>query len=607
MKNKAIKWKFLVFMLITLMMVSPIAAGTYSLPEADVGVVVHDDATATITQKIVYDINGTINGVYYDMPLSGEQNVTNITVETPGFYNEVEKIWMSDRVRFKVWLYKDANKTQQVSDTKVAVTYKYDFIKGVKVYDDVAELHFAVWGTNWDSKVAKLTTHITLPGPINESAYWFNPPNIVESKSLNGNTMTATYSNLDPYDENIEQRTLMPKTYFKSFDNADVIAKNAKDNITQMENDYYSKVYGADGIQIIIIAICLILIAAPFIIYYKYGREYKLKFNSKYETDIPYDDSPAYVNAMMNENCGDLNINAFQATIMDLIDKRFIRVFASEDNNLIIKIDVDKYNEECDELWQYEVKILDFLYSYRRCDDTISFRAIKNSMANEDFIDFFNSWKSLVRDNEDIWDEADEKFDDTGSIYAEIVSIASIIFAFIAFVVSLCTGSIYFFTGLELSVVLFIEGLIVRALPDEVMGSYTYTGREYKIRWEHFRNYIKNYSLIKEYPPESVQVWGRYLVYATALGCADKVQSNMKKYFDEYNIPENSDVNVYSNPVYLFATLGGAYVMLSAFDSLVTPPHSESNYSSGGGFDGGSFGDIGDIGGGFGGGGGGVF
>ena len=70
MKNKAIKWKFLVFMLITLMMVSPIAAGTYSLPEADVGVVVHDDATATITQKIVYDINGTINGVYYDMPLS---------------------------------------------------------------------------------------------------------------------------------------------------------------------------------------------------------------------------------------------------------------------------------------------------------------------------------------------------------------------------------------------------------------------------------------------------------------------------------------------------------------------------------------------------------
>jgi uncharacterized membrane protein len=39
------------------------------------------------------------------------------------------------------------------------------------------------------------------------------------------------------------------------------------------------------------------------------------------------------------------------------------------------------------------------------------------------------------------------------------------------------------------------------------------------------RKYIKDFSLIKEYPPESVKVWNKYLVYATALGIADEVEN----------------------------------------------------------------------------------
>ena len=115
MKNNTLK-KFLMLFLITLLLISPIAAGNYQLPSADVDVVVHDDATATITQKIVYDINGTVNGVYYRMPLNGEQDVENISVETPGYYNTLEVNKTNNQIQLKVWLYKDAAKTQKVND-----------------------------------------------------------------------------------------------------------------------------------------------------------------------------------------------------------------------------------------------------------------------------------------------------------------------------------------------------------------------------------------------------------------------------------------------------------------------------------------------------------
>ena len=90
---------------------------------------------------------------------------------------------------------------------------------------------------------------------------------------------------------------------------------------------------------------------------------------------------------------------------------------------------------------------------------------------------------------------------------------------------------------------------------------------------------------------------GRYLVYATALGCADEVSKNMKKYFREVNVSQ-SYIDEYD--VIGMGYYGGLYYCYSPFYNLNKAPDNSSG-------DFGSFGDIGDIGGGFGGGGGGVF
>ena len=136
--------KFTIILLVFTLLILPLsfAEGDYTLPNVEKHINVTDDGTTIISEDITYSISGTINGVYRDVGLSGDQRLENISVETPGYYNTLEVINSSNKVKIKVHLYKDEAKTEKVSDEDVRVIYHYNFIKGVKIYDDIAELQY---------------------------------------------------------------------------------------------------------------------------------------------------------------------------------------------------------------------------------------------------------------------------------------------------------------------------------------------------------------------------------------------------------------------------------------------------------------------------------
>ena len=95
------------------MMLAPIySLGDYSITNVNEDMTVLDDGTAQITQTITYNITGEINGVYRTIPLSGNQSIENLTVTTPGYYNELEVQNTSTGQEVKVWLYKDKEKSK---------------------------------------------------------------------------------------------------------------------------------------------------------------------------------------------------------------------------------------------------------------------------------------------------------------------------------------------------------------------------------------------------------------------------------------------------------------------------------------------------------------
>ncbi|RAP53708.1 MAG: hypothetical protein BZ137_06095 [Methanosphaera sp. rholeuAM130] len=583
--NNTVK-KFLVMFTISLFLLMPVAFaddGDYTIPEANVDINISDDGTAIITETITQDIEGSVNGVYREIPIAEGQSISDVHVTTPGYYNTPEIITNKDNVKIKVWLYKDPTKTQKIYDDKVTVTYKYRFNRLVKMHNDIAEFQYLTWGNQWDSRVDKLTTTITLPS--NEDVQtWNNPPDYVdESTWINNTTLKTQLSNI-PSHTAYEQRFLIPKTTFKPGDKFITTGLDAKDKIIQDQEKYLSDREFKKTVSTIVNTILGLLLFVPFGIYALFGREPKIDYKSEYEYDTPTDDSPLFVNNVVVGNVGEFDVNAYNATILSLIDRKYYNIIASNANDTIIR----RSSKDLTDLKKYERDIITFLSSFERNND-ISFNYIKDNCDPTEYTSFISNWKQTA-ESEISQQKVDSYFDDKGSTILNITSGLMIALSVILFIFTMFMDESFF--NIILVVLMFVVGVMTLSIPNTFAGRWTPEGKQFHDKWKSFENYITDYSMIKDYPPASIQVWGKYLVYATALGCAKEVSDNMFNYFKSVNLSED---NLYQSDIVWFSYYGGLNNMTTSFSHI----EAAANSSSSGG--------ISSVGGGFGGGGGGTF
>ncbi|MBR0471909.1 MAG: DUF2207 domain-containing protein [Methanosphaera sp.] len=592
------KTKIIISILMLIFIIMPLtyaATGSYSLPQAKESITVEDNGLTKVTDEITYSITGTVNGVTRIIPLSGEQSIKDIQVETPGYHNKLEVQNGTNQVTIKVWLYKDEEKTQKVSDEDVTVIFHYNIEKGVKIYNDIAELQYMSWGNGWNQEIKSLKTMIKVPGNHQDTQYWNNPDTNVKSSQWDDeNTLITEYNNI-PSETTAEQRILMPKSFFKSTEYADIINKDAKVQIEQDQQDYVNKQNFNNTIWMIPSILSLLLIFAPLAFYLKWGRNPKIIYNADYESQIPTNDSPVFVNAMIPGIVDELSPDAFTSTLLDLIDRKYYKMVVSNKDDTIIR----RYEKNTLSLKLHEKDIIDFLANYENEKQQISLKSVGEDTYNVQ--KFVNAWKidalkdvPVSRVNK-YYNKSKENIMSGYNILAILVGVI-----FILGLLIFGSGN-FVVIGIILSLILIIEQLIIFFFIDTPLGTWTYEGKEFHDKWKNFEKYIKDFSLINERPPESIQVWGKILVYATALGCADEVTKNMKKYIKMNNIPETA---LYGLDVVSIGYFWGMYNMHRVF-----VPYGFNNPDYGNsGFDTGSFGDIGGPGsGGFGGGGGGVF
>lgn len=322
----------------------------------------------------------------------------------------------------------------------------------------------------------------------------------------------------------------------------------------------------------------------PLIIYLRYGREPTIVDAPNYETDLPTDDPPAIVNAIcsgFSKKVGEPDMNGFIATIMDLIDRNYLLLVdnnpeEADSNSMSLEINSDY---DPDSLWNFENTIINFLSEYEQ-DGVISMDMVSESLSYANSANFFKetykNWKNEVRDT--LWDTGNikEAFLRKGDKYLKIFGIIGLIVSIVVFFVVFPYSWAIMFNGylfalfyiliktrdktvhlivyglmglivisislfriiyghlspVELvflsSIILGASSIISILLPEKIAGCWTDYGKKYYAQWHSFKKYIEDYSLIKEYSPDSVKVWDKYLVYATALGVADKVKKSME-------------------------------------------------------------------------------
>jgi uncharacterized membrane protein len=574
---------------------------SYTIPLLNEDLKLGSDGTLHVIEEIHYSFNGTYNGINRDIPVTSPQILENVNVTAEGAYATYKVINNGSNQRIQVLLFSDPAKTQPITDKDVVVTISYDFVHGVKFYNDIAELQYKLVGGQWAVDIGKVNANIHLKSSEGVQ-YWLNPPYFSSNTSWQNGTLHIT-SNTIPSGEYFEVRMAIPKSQFNANPtNGLIIDKNGLSDIEKIQNDYQNSLNFRTIIYNIISILFFLALFVPLIIYLRYGREPKIDYKAEYERDIPTNDPPAIVNAIcgpgFSKKVGEPDMDGFKATIMDLIDRKYLilenqpsdKEDFGESGSLYFKI-----NHEMDltSLKTFETHIMNFLKQFEE-NGIISLDEISNDLSDREtaksFRDTYNSWKDNIKSTFLNDNELNKYFNRKGDSYIKIYGVLSIIAAVVVFFVTLSdtlpAASIAFIMSMFLGLV----AIVSLILPQKIAGQWTTYGEEYDAKWHNFKKYINDFSLIKEYPPESIVVWNKYLVYATALGAADAVRKAMELY-----VPKDQ---LEGSNIYMFHYYGGYLLLSSAFDTGISTASASS---------GGDFGGVGDVGGGFGGGGGDAF
>jgi uncharacterized membrane protein len=84
-----------------------------------------------------------------------------------------------------------------------------------------------------------------------------------------------------------------------------------------------------------------------------------------------------------------------------------------------------------------------------------------------------------------------------------------------------------FFKALVYSLIPLLQVIIAALFPTTLFGYWKDDNLREKLQWDAFKAHLSDFSQLDRYGPEDINMWGRWLVFGTALGVGDKVAEAM--------------------------------------------------------------------------------
>ncbi|MFA0833167.1 DUF2207 domain-containing protein [Methanobacterium formicicum] len=523
---------------------------TYSIPSIGIDLFLMDDGTVHVTETLHYSFSGTSNEIYRNIPIKDPVKLEKLKISTPGAYSNYTINDKASSKHITIDLYSNPSKTIPISGRDVDVIIEYDLLDLVKFYNDLAQLHYDVVDGGLADDVGQVNARIHLASSEGVKYVFKSQDNSLNS-TWDGNTLEFTGKNVIP--GRLELMMVIPKSQFTE-DPPNVVKVNQDilPELDKMQKEYQDLVNYKTNAYSMIAILLLLACFTPLIIYLIYGRDPEIDYNDEYEMDLPTDDPPAIVNAisgnLWGKEVGEPDMDGFRATIMDLIYRGYLVMddISPENADVNLRSITFRINEDKDlnELQTFESDIINMFSYFEGEDGLIYLDDIKKnlnsgivisgntgSLKDDEFITFrevYNGWKNDLISKFLDEDAMSRVFQKRGDKYLKIFAVISIVTgivgAFTAVVDPLPAARYVSYS----SFILLMVGLVSFIMPQKIAGQWTTYGEEYDAKWHNFAKYIQDFSLIKDQPPESIEIWDKYLVYASALGIATKVRKSME-------------------------------------------------------------------------------
>ncbi len=563
----------------------------YDIESARIEQTVKDNGEVEVHEIIRYKMRKPFRGLYRNVPQGRYVKMSNVRIWVEEEKDAYVQFLKNTGTEFeaRVWI-APYGSTQELDQKGKEYTLHVTYLASgvVESGEDCSQILRQFWGTGWDSPVKNITAVFNFPSGFLPDQIYTHPKADI---SRTANTVELNLNYLPP------QSFGEVRFVFDQVSQMALSANNRSLNkkaIEKEENDYNLQRTLKITIPLILYGIIGALL---FIVFWIFGKEPEIAYQGIYERELPSHDSPDFVNAAVVNLIGNVDNDGISAVMLNLYRKDYID-FEEDSKNRKDTIIFKKTTAGSD-ISQSESYFFSFLRGYS-VDNKLNFKELgkilqKSESKAKAFNSKYSAYQSIVKDNV----KARNYFKSTGYVFA------------ILFAVLLGLGGVVMVPILSmdptpdlalfatiLSAIYIVTAAILISLPKDVFGKWTKEGLTYYRKWINLKKFLEEFSLMSQYPPDSVIVWEEFLVYATAFGIADKVEKALKKMVPKEQWERQSNHSL------MYGAYGyGLGRNIGAVRSTALQTVAKSSSGGSGGFSGGA----GGAGGGSGGGGGGAF
>ncbi|MEA1883505.1 MAG: DUF2207 domain-containing protein [Thermotogota bacterium] len=564
----------------------------YSIESARIEQTIKDTGEVEVHEVIKYDMRKPFRGLYRYVPQDRYVKISNVRIwveEDKDAYVQYLKN-TENEFEARVWIV-PCRSNQELDPEGKKYTLHVSYVAKYVVEDgkDCTQIFRQFWGPDWDAPVDNLTAVFNLPSSMSPTEIYTHPKAKVNQ---NGNTIEMSIRHLPPYAFAETRMVFDPQADMKfSVSNSSLDLKA----IAKEENLYNRQ----RSLRIVVpIVVYFVILALVILVFRFFGKEPEIQYQGIYERELPTKDSPDFVNSAVVNLVGNVDNDGISAVMLDLYRKDYI-TFEQTDKKKVADLLIFKKEQTGTDLSESEAYFFNFLKGYS-IDKKLDFKDLKKTLKKSEskakaFNSKYSAYQSIVKDNV----RARGYFKTTGYVFALFLGILLGIGGIVItpFMITPPTADLQMLAAI-LSGVYLLTAAIILFLPKDVFGKWTKEGLTYYRKWINLKKFLEEFSLMSEYPPDSVIVWEEFLVYATAFGIADKVEKALKK------LVPREQWERQSNHSLMYGAYGyGLGYNIGSVRNVALQTVAKTSSGSGGGFSGGA----GGAGGGSGGGGGGAF
>lgn len=622
-------------------------AKSYSMTNVDISASVGTDGALSVREVRTFDFDGNYHNVYWEIPLDNASSiqVNGVTMAIEGEAAQpLSRSSSGDLGIYSVDQDTDSVVIRcyfDVEDVSVDFALEYTIEGAAKAWADTGQLQWKPIGEYWEESSNNVTVTLTLPVPAGEDATggkvvqaWADGP--LDGTIDVGDTGTVVFS-APRVDEGqylavnvlfpVEWLSQMTPSSLAKYDEILSEMQSEVDEANQLRAQHATVVKVAYIAEIACVVIAIVIIVVFLRTWKRYGRDHQPEFKDKYFRDVPSDDHPAVLGYLWHAGSTGEDLTATYMHLANLGAIKLDRVQTTSrlgktrDDYLVTLVPevADAVEDPIDRaaldlLFKSAAEVVDIKGS--KIDESkissdgssFCFSLVKDfgRMVPETFSEYYDKWSDAVKEKAAEIDTYEPK----GELWSgrlKVIGILSAIVASIVFVISMALSVTY---GLG-ALILLLAGLFVGFVGSRLLRRRTLESVNLRAKLGALRNWLHDFTNLKEAIPTDVVLWNRLLVMAVVLGVADRVAKQLKTAMPEvYNAPELAAMMWWyipygdARPAYdaLSGVIDSAHEkMTEAMSSEFSSSSGDSGGFSGGGYGGGFGGDGGSVGGGGGG------